>query len=67
MGVNLSKELLALCAASRGRYTAYLAEKQQEALTSAESRKLKDIVDDIDDLKAKKMWMLLVKCADDCE
>ena len=52
MGVNFSKELLASCLTSCGRYTAYLAEKQQVHLTSAESRKHKDIVDEIDDLKA---------------
>ena len=49
MGVNLSKELLASCARLRGRYAAYLAEKQQVRLTSAESRKLKDIAVEIDD------------------
>ncbi|KAI0238220.1 hypothetical protein LSAT2_011158 [Lamellibrachia satsuma] len=42
MGVNLLKELLASCATSHGTCTAYLAE----------SRKHKDIVDEIDDLKA---------------
>ena len=70
MSVDLSKELLASCAASRSRYTTFLEQKQEQRLTAAESNKRKSVKSDIDELKVKRRRLEedideLNKCADD--
>ena len=70
MSVDLSKELLASCAASRGRYATFLEQKQEQRLTATESNKRKSVKSDIDDLKVKRRRLQedideLNKCADD--
>ena len=70
MSVDLSKELLASCAASRGRYATYLEQKQEERLSETESLKRKSVKSEIDDLKVKRRRLQedindLNKCAND--
>ena len=57
MAVEMTKELLTSCRASRSRYTAYLEDARLKRLGDAVCLKRKCVIDEVDELKAKRVQL----------
>ena len=69
LNVNITKQMISSVAAARQRYMAYLEEERKKKQKEASSMKRKSLVEELDELKAKKRLeseaAALVKSADD--
>ena len=69
LNVNITKQMISSVAAARQRYIAYLEEERKKKQKEASSMKRKSLVEEVDELKAKKRLeseaAALVKSADD--
>ena len=70
LGVTIDKQWHTSCRASHARYTAHCEDLQRARLTEGESKKRKRVINEIDNLKAKRQHLEsdileLSTCADD--
>ena len=57
MDVDINNPLMASCQASRTRYQTFLDEKKRVPQSETDAMKLKQVVAELDDLKAKRQHL----------